>query len=281
MLQCSLYDSHGEYPLKTRFRKLDWGEGMKAKANCAVFSLTVLAVLMASSGQFVKGCIPPSIGILSPVNMIYPRDSVPLTLTLDIRTLWIGYSLDGLANVTITGNTTLSDLSDGTHGVTVYAESIYRKMGVSETVCFAVDTTPPSITNVLQDPPAESVFPEDEVKVNATVTDEVSGVKHVVLNYTMGAGMWVLVPMTSVTRRVWSATIPPFPYGTNVTYVIAAEDNVGNFVSTEEKGYVHEYPVIPEFRLMAVLSFLTTTLVAITVYEKTYDASTARAWHAR
>jgi hypothetical protein len=50
----------------------------------------------------------------------------------------MGYSLDGQDNVTVTGNTTLSDLSSGLHNVTVYARDEFGNTGASETVSFTI-----------------------------------------------------------------------------------------------------------------------------------------------
>jgi len=44
-------------------------------------------------------------------------------------------------------------------------------------IYFGLDTTPPNIISLSQTPPPDNVLPEDEVKVNATVTDDLSGVK--------------------------------------------------------------------------------------------------------
>lgn len=52
---------------------------------------------------------PPTISIISPENMTYSVNNVSLTFTISEPASWIGYSLDGQTNVTITGNTTLLD----------------------------------------------------------------------------------------------------------------------------------------------------------------------------
>jgi hypothetical protein len=71
--------------------------------------------------------------------------------------------------------------------------------------------------------------------------------------------------MTNLEGDVWNATIPPYSYGTNVTYMIIAEDNVGNAITTEQLGYEYEYQVVPEFTLSTVVIALiiVTSLIAI------------------
>ncbi|HDQ06608.1 MAG TPA: hypothetical protein ENN36_07810 [Candidatus Bathyarchaeota archaeon] len=81
---------------------------------------------------------PPAIFIDSPENKTYTVNSVSLKITVSKPTVWIKYSLDGQANVTITGDTTLSDLDYGEHSVTVYAEDTDGKAGKSETVYFTI-----------------------------------------------------------------------------------------------------------------------------------------------
>jgi len=93
---------------------------------------------------------PPSIEILSSQNLTYASSSIPLTFTVyDYSPIsWIGYSLDNQANVTITGNTTLTSLSDGTHEIVVYANDTFGNMGASNKICFTVSTYDIAVTNV-------------------------------------------------------------------------------------------------------------------------------------
>jgi len=129
---------------------------------------------------------------------------------------------------------------------------------------------PPTIANVSQTPAADNVLPEDEVKVNATVTDP-NGVKQVILNYTYtnSTGTWtIVVNMTNLEGNIWNATIPAFPYGTNVTYRIIAEDNMNNTITTEDLGYEYQYSVIPEFLSLTTMLFILIVLTFSTAIYK-------------
>jgi len=86
---------------------------------------------------------PPTITILSPENKTYPVNQVPLTFTVSKPISWIGYSLDGKANVTITGNTTLFGLFGGSHILIVYAKDTAGNTGASEIVYFSIKTQQP------------------------------------------------------------------------------------------------------------------------------------------
>jgi parallel beta-helix repeat protein len=81
---------------------------------------------------------PPAIFIDSPENTTYTVTSVSLKFTVSKTTSWIEYSLDNQANVTITEDTTLSDLAIGEHSITLYAEDTDGKTGKSETVYFTI-----------------------------------------------------------------------------------------------------------------------------------------------
>jgi len=81
---------------------------------------------------------PPVVCILSPENLTYTTSSIPLIFTVNERTFSIGYSLDYLENVTIAGNTTLTDLSNGSHSIIVYANDTSGNTGSSNRVYFTV-----------------------------------------------------------------------------------------------------------------------------------------------
>jgi uncharacterized protein YvpB len=87
--------------------------------------------------------MPPAISILSPRNKTYTAKDVPLTFSASESASWIGYSLDGQENQTITGNTTLLELSDGLHSLIVYAEDAAGNVGASEIVQFTVEALEP------------------------------------------------------------------------------------------------------------------------------------------
>jgi len=213
----------------------------------------------------------PQIFVLSPENKTYATGSIPLTFTVDRSTSWIGYDLDMNVNVTITGNTTLTGLLDGSHSVMVYANDTSGEMRASNTVSFCTDTTPPHMINVAQNPSAENVTAMEQVAVSVTINDVTSGVKQAVLNFTNGNGTWISIQMAKTIGDLWNATIPAQPYGTYVNYTILAEDNAGNAINTQDFfGYQYQYHVIPEslFSLFSSLFIMATLLTAIAYRKK-------------
>jgi N-acetylneuraminic acid mutarotase len=94
--------------------------------------------------------VQPEIKVLTPINQLYNGSSVSLIFTVDEQVNWMGYSLDGQDNVTITGNATLAGLSSGLHNVTVYAKDEFENTGASETIIFSVDKEPePFLTAII------------------------------------------------------------------------------------------------------------------------------------
>lgn len=80
----------------------------------------------------------PKISISTPVNHVFNESSVPLHFTVDKQVNWIGYSLDGKDNVTITGNTTIAGLSNGFHTLIIYANDTFGNLGASEPISFTI-----------------------------------------------------------------------------------------------------------------------------------------------
>jgi len=94
------------------------------------------------AGTHPNDTTPPTVSILSPENKTYSVSDVLLTLTVSEPTSWIGYSLNGQMNITITGNITMSGLSDGSHSLIVYANDTAGNMGYSDLVYFSIETHP-------------------------------------------------------------------------------------------------------------------------------------------
>lgn len=81
------------------------------------------------------------ITILSPKNKEYTSPFVSLNFTLSKAPSWICYSLDGEKNVTISGNTNMTNLTDGAHSVAVYFQEASGNTVYSDKVYFSIDTT--------------------------------------------------------------------------------------------------------------------------------------------
>jgi hypothetical protein len=85
----------------------------------------------------VKDIEHPVISILSEA-VRYNASTIPLEFVVDKNFSWLGYCLDGQPNVTISGNTTLTGLSTGSHSLKVYANDTSGNVGVSESFDFTI-----------------------------------------------------------------------------------------------------------------------------------------------
>lgn len=94
---------------------------------------------------------PPHINVTLPQNMMYNDSSVPLAFSVCEPVSWMGYSLNGQNNVTVTGNTTMSGLVNGAYNLTVYATDIAGNTAASQTCTFTVSAPFPIV-------PAAAVF---------------------------------------------------------------------------------------------------------------------------
>jgi hypothetical protein len=126
--------------------------------NLSDGSHTLIANAYASGAACVTFTIDttaPNVSIASPENITYESFDVPLNFTVNESVSQITYSLDGEDNVTVAGNTTLTDLPYEEHNVTVYAQDLAGNVGASETIYF----------NISQPPPEPEPFPTTLVAV--------------------------------------------------------------------------------------------------------------------
>ena len=100
--------------------------------------------------------------IISPENTTYTiadinQFTLPLNFTINATASWMGYSLDNQTRITINGNNTLSELSVGSHNLTLYASSTFGDMGTSETMFFTVEEAEPFPTVLVATASAVSI----------------------------------------------------------------------------------------------------------------------------
>jgi hypothetical protein len=91
---------------------------------------------------------PLNVSILSPQNETY-SNIVPLDFSSNRQIGWSSYSLDGRENVTVSGNTTLTQIPTGLHNVTVYANDTFGNVAVPQTISFIVAQRNPNPTDIL------------------------------------------------------------------------------------------------------------------------------------
>ena len=88
---------------------------------------------------FEVDCVAPEISVLGLNAGTFSDGDVALDFSVSEPALWIGYSIDNQENVTVNGNTTLPNLRNGSHQLTVYTNDTAGNMGKSETVFFTIN----------------------------------------------------------------------------------------------------------------------------------------------
>ncbi len=214
------------YPLGTTNVTFTATDASGNSANCSV-SVTVFDTT------------PPEVTIISPVDRVtYETTSVDLIYTVNEPTKWVGYSLDGSGNITISGNITLEKLKNGPHNVTVFAEDLSGNKG-SSTVNFGVFAIAPTIANITLSP--TYALPGDTVNLSVDAFD-FSGVRWVRAFVTKGGeDIWPIWLTPSATEEDiytgrWRILI--FEEGGIYNITIEATDTEGNVATSSPQEVV-------------------------------------------
>jgi hypothetical protein len=114
-----------------------------------VFSIDTQGEALSASTVFLVNSTfrYPTI-LLSPMNITYYSKDIPLTYTIDSSKYKVFYQLDNLHTIQLTGNTTLSGLSEGQTTIKITASDengLYSKQSAS----FTIDTINPTPTPTL------------------------------------------------------------------------------------------------------------------------------------
>jgi len=122
---------------------------------------------------------------------------------------------------------------------------------------------------VYQSPPTGHVNSTNTVQVFAHVTDDLSGVRQVVLDYTVDGSTRYSVVMSNSKDNNYNATIPAFVHGTHVTYVLVAEDFASNSITTRSMEYEYDDDLIPRLPISFLLPvFVIAILLSVVVYAR-------------
>ncbi|MFB3890209.1 MAG: hypothetical protein ACE14S_12020 [Candidatus Bathyarchaeia archaeon] len=161
-------------------------------------------------------------------------------------------------------------LPDGTSMPVLNAPGIGEEYRIQ--ISSSEDRAPPTIGSLSQTPSSTNVGPHQSVDVTAVVTDDVSGVREVLLSYSGDSGAtWTNVTMSLVSGSIYSGQIPGFEAGTGVLYEISAQDKAGNLAIADKNGEYYVYTVIPEFQLIAAIAVMAATAVIVLFAKKVFE----------
>jgi len=94
--------------------------------------------VVSANVSFTVDTAPPLLQILQPEHRTFNSSSIPLNFATNEPSS-VSYSLDGLANVTVSENTTLTGLANGSHSLALYAADAGGNVVASEIVLFNVN----------------------------------------------------------------------------------------------------------------------------------------------
>jgi parallel beta-helix repeat protein len=205
---------------------------------------------------------PPIITVLSPENKTYASKNVALTLTFNKPTFWIGYSLDSQINVTISGNTTLTDLSEGPHSITVYANDTSGNMGYSDSIHFSVDTVIP-VVQILA--PENTTYSANSVQLTISVNEPASWMGYSLdgqANQTLQAASTTISNLADGAHSIKA-------YANDTAGNTGASETVHFTINTEEPEFPGEpIPWIPIAAIVAVVIVVVAVLVYFLRFRK-------------
>lgn len=221
----------------------------------------------------------PTITITTPQATTYSTNFVPLIFSVDEPTSWIGYSLDGGINTTITGNTTLTSLSEATHNVVVYANDTAGNMGKSNVVSFNIQLPKAPVANFTWSPTAPKVgetvtfdgssstpnggtitkyewdFGDSGKATGQVVTHAYSskGLYTVTLNVTDSEGLWDIEQKQIQVLQTYTLAIYSVPTG--ITFTVDGISHTTSWSSVYNEGAMPGL-VMPESYMVGVAKYV-------------------------
>jgi N-acetylneuraminic acid mutarotase len=190
------------------------------------------------------GTIPPIIQILSPENRTYSEVVIHFTVNRPVQ--WAGYSIDNKANITLNSQIKISDLSHGTHRITIYANDSKGNMGSSKTVFFSVDILPPKINIVL---PQNVSYGFTDIQLIFIVDENVTAIE-----YSLNGQ-----PKEPIAGNVTLAALSNGSY----ELIVYATDHFGN--SGEESVFfeISQFPIISVIATLAIVIIIVSSAFII------------------
>ena len=183
------------------------------------------------------GTVLPKFTVLSPENKTYASNNVSIILSVNRPINWIGSSLNDKKNVTLTGDTILSELLDGEYKLIIYINDTFGNEVGSNTIQFKVDTKPPNIS-VLS--PKNESYGELDVLSTILIDEPVSWI-----GYSLDGQKTV-----TITGNVTLAVLSEGEHN----IIFYATDIVGNNGSTETIYFnIAQFPILILIMLVLVI----------------------------
>jgi parallel beta-helix repeat protein len=188
---------------------------------------------------------PPTIVIVSPENKSYPVNNVSLTFTVNEAAFQMAYRIDGQSKVAIAENTTLTELPEGSHSITVYASDSFGNTGAAGAV-FTIDMSPPSIS-ILS--PENKTYDTTDIPLTFALNEPASWMAY------------SLNRQTNVTIA-GNVTLAVLPEGSH-SVVVYANDTAGNAGASEIIYFsIKPFPIILIVAVVVIMVIVGASLIA-------------------
>ena len=178
------------------------------------------------------GTVAPTVQIISPENKTYTNTSVAFTVNRAAQ--WTGYSVDNKPNVTVTTEMPLTNLAQGSHSLTFYANDSSGNMGSSK-VYFSIDTMPPQITIVT---PQNKSYDSTDIQLTFALNENVTS-----LAYSLDG--------QEKQEIAGNVTLPALANGSH-TLILYATDDVGNLGQKTVYFSVSQFPIVLIVAVIAI-----------------------------
>ncbi len=183
------------------------------------------------------GTVLPKFTVFSPENKTYASNNVSIILSVNRPINWIGSSLNDKKNVTLIGDTILSELLDGEYKLIIYINDTFGNEVGSDTIQFKVDTKPPNIS-VLS--PENKSYGELDILSTIVIDEPVSWI-----GYSLDGQETV-----TITGNVTLAVLSEGDHN----IIFYATDIVGNNGSTETIYFnIAQFPILILIMLVLII----------------------------
>lgn len=148
-------DGISDEPYLVKAKYYDYGLKKDLIVDCGIDNYPLMSPFDIESVSFKLPDWSPiidsewAISFLSPQNQTYTATDISLNFTVPKSARLVRFSLDGQANVTITGNTTLTALTYGSHNITLYIDDPFGNTTPSETIYFTIAEEPEPFPTLL------------------------------------------------------------------------------------------------------------------------------------
>jgi len=205
--------------------------------------------LMSNPLPVPSDTTPPAVSVISPENKSYATSSISLISTVNETVFRMAYSIDWQSNVAIAGNTTLTELPEGSHSIIVYAIDSFGNTGASSTALFTIDMSSPSIL-ILS--PQNKTYDTTDIPLTFVIDEPASG-----MAYSLDGQTNVII--------AGNATLAVLPEGSH-SVVVYANDTAGNAGASEIVYFnVAPFPII---LVVAVIVTIVIVAAAALIYFK-------------